>query len=65
MFSICFFLIFSGMYVQMNFIGTKAKCRHLKRISLLKRDFAAGVYLMYLFTQGRGGGGGRENQREG
>jgi hypothetical protein len=33
----------------------------------LERNFAAGVFLIYLFTQGKGRGveGRRENQREG
>ncbi len=63
---------------QINYIGTKAKCRHLKKLTskgTLRQMFTCLSYTsprytlykyMYLFTQGGGGGEGEElNQREG
>jgi hypothetical protein len=47
-----------------NFIDTKAKCRHLKTIYLY-RDFVAGVYLSDTppLSPFHGGGGTREKVR--
>jgi len=35
--------LYSGHHELINYIDTKVKCRHLKKIDL-QRDFAAGVY---------------------
>ncbi len=58
----------------MNYIDTKANCRHLKKLTW-EGDFAAGFYLSVThcttqyatctYSHREGGEGGRENQGEG